>query len=67
MKEIFRFKGIDGLYCDMDGNFFYNDRPTRKVYNNGSLSVMVGKSKRGIISLRKIAYKELIIEDVCPF
>lgn len=67
IKQIFRFKGIDNLYCDMSGNFFFNDKPTRIVYNNGTNSVMVGKSKKGIISLRKLAYKSTIQIENLPF
>jgi len=67
MKKIFRFKGIEDLYCDTSGNFFYKDKPTRKVYNNGTISVMLGKSKKGVISLRKIAYKSEIEDDFIPF
>lgn len=67
MKDVFRFKGIEDLYCDIEGNFFYKDKPTKKVYNNGTISVMLGKSKKGIISLRKIAYKSKINNDYVPF
>jgi len=66
-KQIFRFRGIENLYCDMNGNFFFNNKPARKVYNNGTVSVMVGKSKKGIISLRKLAYKSEIIIEQLPF
>lgn len=67
VKEIFRFSGIPDLYCDMDGNFFYMGRPARIVYNNGSKSVLCGKSKRGIISLRKTAYRSTIEIKDLPF
>lgn len=67
MKDIFRFRGIDKLYCDMNGKFFFNDRPARIVYNNGSRSVLIGKTKKGLISLRKLAYKEKLTAGNCPF
>lgn len=66
-KQIFRFQGIDNLYCDMRGKFFFNDKPARIVYNNGTNSVMVGKSKKGIISLRKLAYKSTMQFEKLPF
>ncbi len=64
---IYKFKGIDNLYADHKGDFFYNDRPIKKVYNNGSLSVLIGKSKRGIIKLRKLAYKTYKQKEILPF
>lgn len=67
MSGIFRFKGIPDLYCDLDGNFVYNNKPARIVYNNGSRSVLLGKSKKGLITLRKIAYKCEMEIKLCPF
>jgi len=67
MKEVFRFKGIDDLYCDLDGKFFYKDKPARKVYNNGSISILINGSKKGVLSLRKVAYRDKVKEIVCPF
>jgi hypothetical protein len=64
---VYKFHGIENLYCDTEGNFFYNDRPARIIYNNGSRSVLLGKSKRGIISLRKLAYESEMKEAECPF
>ena len=57
--NIFKFRGIEGLYADAEGNFFFNGKPARKVYNNGSISVLCGRSKRGLITLRKLAYKSV--------
>src|SRR5438477_3596286 len=56
---VYRLKGIPDLYADRDGNFFYKGSPAKKVYNNGStsltnhgtISVLCGKSKRGLIKL----------------
>lgn len=67
IMHIFRFKGFDNLHCDMDGNFFVNDKPVKKVYNNGSLAILVGKSKLGIIKLRKLAYKHEKEDCIAPF
>jgi len=67
IEEVYKFRGIPGLHADMKGNFFYNSSRIRKVYNNGSISVMIGKSKRGIIKLRTLAYKSTIIKEELPF
>ena len=66
-QVVYFFKGIPNLYSDVKGNFFYEGKPARKVYNNGSLSILCGKSKRGIIKLRTLAYKSFIIIDDLPF
>ena len=42
-------------------------KPDRKVYNNGSIAIICGRTKRSIISLRKLAYKSLITIDDMPF
>jgi hypothetical protein len=67
IEAIYKFKGIEGLHADSKGNFFYNGKPARKVYNNGSISVLIGKSKRGIIKLRTLAYKSTVIKEELPF
>lgn len=56
-KTIYKFKGINDLYADEHGNFFFKNRPARKVYNKVSIAVLCGRSKKGIIKLRKLAYK----------
>ncbi len=61
------FKGIPNLYSDVKGKFFYEGKPARKVYNNGSLSILCRKSKRGVIKLRTLAYKSFIVIDDLPF
>jgi hypothetical protein len=66
-EVVYKFKGVDKLHCDLKGNFFFDSKPIKKIYNNGSLSVLVGKSKKGIIKLRKIAYKDKIEINTCPF
>ena len=45
---VYFFKGIPNLYSDVKGNFFYEGKPARKVYNNGSLSILCGKTKHGL-------------------
>jgi len=55
-QKVFRFKNIPDLYADEAGNFFYNNTPVKKVYNNGTLAVRVGKTKLGIKKLRTLAY-----------
>jgi hypothetical protein len=67
MQEVYLFKGIPNLYSDVKGNFFYQNKPAPLVYNNGSISVLCGKSKRGIIKLRTLAYKSFIEIDNLPF
>lgn len=64
---VYKFKNIPDLHCDLDGNFYYKDKPIKKVYNNGSLAVKIGNSKRGLISLRKQAYKSQKEKIYCPF
>ncbi len=68
LKTIYKFKGINDLFADDKGNFFYKNKPARKVYNKGSIAVLCGQSKKGIIKLRKLAYKASIeIDDTLPF
>lgn len=66
-EVVYKFTNIENLYCDLKGNFFYNDKPVKKVYNNGSIAVKIGNSKRGLISLRKQAYKSQKEKIYCPF
>ncbi len=67
MTDIFRFHGFENLYCDLKGNFFLNDKPIKKIYNNGSISIIINGSKKGLIKLRKYAYKDKLEIDSCPF
>ena len=64
---VYLFKDIPDLYADLNGNFFYKGKPTKKVYNNGSIAVLCGNTKRGIITLRKLAFKSTITIADCPF
>ena len=66
-EEVYMFKGIPDLYADKDGNFFYKGAAAKKVYNNGTISVLCGKSKRGLIKLRKLAYKSSMEVSDLPF
>jgi hypothetical protein len=56
-EVIYTFPSVPGLVALLDGSFEYNNRPVRKIYNNGSLSVLCGQKKKGIIKLRKEAVK----------
>jgi hypothetical protein len=67
IETIYKFNGISGLYANTKGNFFYNGKPARKVYNNGSISVLACKSKRGVIKLRRLAYKTTMLKEALPF
>jgi hypothetical protein len=67
IQKVYLFRGVPDLYADMDGNFFYKDRPARKVYNSGSMAVLCGRSKRGIIKLRKLAYLGEVEVQNLPF
>ena len=66
-QKVYLFKGVVDLYSDLQGNFFFKGRPAKKVYNNGSVAVLCGQSKRGIIKLRKLAFiSEVEVQDI-PF
>jgi hypothetical protein len=54
-EKVYMFRGINGLYCDTKGNFFFHSHPVPKIYNNGSLAVRVGKTKYGIKKLGGLA------------
>ena len=68
MKEtIYLFKDVPDLCADTDGNFYYKNRPVKKIYNNGTLSVRTGNTKLGIKKLRSLAYRSFIEKTECPF
>jgi hypothetical protein len=60
LKEVeidgYYFTNIQGLFWH-SGNFWFNEIQVQKVYNNGSLSLLIGSSKIGIKKLRKYARK----------
>jgi hypothetical protein len=66
-EEVYLFRGIPELYANMKGEFFYKGAPARIVYNNGTRSVLCGKTKRGLIKLRTLAYKSAIEVAELPF
>jgi len=66
-QKVFKFKNIPGLYADEAGNFFFNNVPAKKVYNNGTLAIRTGKIKRGIKKLRTLAYVAFIEREELPF
>jgi Neuraminidase (sialidase) len=78
MKQIFRLKDIeiDGYYFPLhqglywhSGEFWFNETKCKKVYNNGSISVLVDNSKLSIKKLRKQATKCKIklLKHILPF
>lgn len=57
MDYEYQFKGIDGLRCDMKGNFALANEPIKKQWRAGQVFVKVGYRRYGIKTLRKLAYK----------
>lgn len=66
-ETIYTFPSIPGLIATVNGNFEYNGMLTKTVYNNGSIAVICGRSKRGIIALRKEAVKAIRKINTIPF
>lgn len=72
LKEVridgYYFTDHEGLLFH-SGKFWFNDKPLKIVYNNGSKAVDFFGSKLGIKKLRKKALKCAIIidKDGCPF
>lgn len=79
MNKIFRieqveidgyyFIGYEGLIWH-SGEFWFNEQLVKKIFNNGSLSIlMYGNSKKSIKQLRKLARKcrVKIIKEQLPF
>jgi len=66
-QKVYRFKGIHDLYADESGNFFFKNYPVKKIYNNGSAAIRIGKTKRGIKKLRTLAYVSFIAPQELPF
>jgi hypothetical protein len=67
MKQIFRFRNVEGLYAEMDGSFHHPEKRVKKVCNNGGLAIQIGRTKYGIKRLRKNAYKDFIDDYKYPF
>ena len=67
IQQVYLFKGIPDLYADLQGNYFYKGKPVKKTYNNSSLAIRCGNTKRSIIKLRGLAYKSSITIPDCPF
>lgn len=57
---------IDGLIFHSN-KFWFNDKPCKLVYNNGSKSVLVNGRKLGVKKLRKQAVKIELEEIKLPF
>ena len=66
-QKIYRFKGIEDLHADENGNFFFRNKRAKKIVNNGSLAVLAGRTKYGIKKLRTLAYKTSVQVEECPF
>ena len=66
-EKVYRFKNVPNLYADIHGNFFFKNYPVRKVYNNGTMAVRIGKTKLGIKKLRSLAYVSFAIKENLPF
>lgn len=50
------------------GKFWFNEKETKIIYNNGSKAILYGGTKLGIKKLRKQAIKcQVEIVDDCPF
>lgn len=78
MNRKFRLQDIetDGYYFTdhpclywHSGEFWFNETQLKKVYNNGSLSVLLHQSKLSIKKLRKQARKCRIklLKETLPF
>jgi len=66
--DIYRFKGIDLFYSDMQGNFYLlNGIPIKKQYHNGRNCIRIKQKRYGLKTLRKLAYKSYIVEENLPF
>lgn len=64
MRDKFRLKevNINGYYFLNEpglfwhsGKFWYDEKEVKQVFNNGSLSVLIGNKKLGVKKLRKNA------------
>jgi len=73
LKEVeidgYYFIGYEGLVWH-SGEFWFNEQIVKKVYNNGSLSILLyGSSKKSIKQLRKLARKckIKILKERMPF
>ena len=60
------FTGYPGLVFH-SGKWWVDEKETKPVYNNGSLSILYGCSKKSIAQLRKIAVKCVIDITPLPF
>lgn len=73
LKEVeidgYYFTEIEGLFWH-SGRFWFNERPVKEVYNNGSKSIILyGSSKKSIRQLRKQAKrcKIKLYTETLPF
>ena len=61
------FIGISNLYSDENGNFFYKEKPIKKKWRVGQIYIECNKKRYGMNTLRKLAYKTTIKEEILPF
>jgi len=55
-QRIYKFKGIEHLYADEKGRFFFQNKPAPKIINNGTLAIRAGRTRYGLKKLRRLAY-----------
>ena len=59
----YSFKGIDGLICSQDGDFWLNNKPIKKQWRRGQVFVLANKKRYGVKTLKKIVVKN----EILPF
>jgi len=67
MQIVFQFKGIENLYSDLKGNFYFEERLIRKYWRKGQVFIIVNKKQIGMNTLRKLAYETKINKIILPF
>jgi len=65
--DVFKFKNINCLYSDINGNFFFNEKPIKKHWRKGQIFIIINKKQIGMKTLRKITYKSKINIEELPF
>jgi len=56
------FIGIDGLRCDSEGNFFYQNNPIKKQWRPGQIFLLINGRRQSIRKLRTLTRKVKQIE-----
>lgn len=65
--NVFLFDGVDNLYADKDGNFFYDGKLIKKRWRVGQIYIQVKERRYGMNTLRKLAYSGVLEEEENPF